>query len=387
MSVETVRRKGGNKKAYKVGFRDHAKRQRWETYSLKADADKRDAEIKSAKQRGEPIPKRGKGDAGETFEAFAYESWWPNYVQANKMVEKTQERYATFLDKHLIPRIGDEAITHITVERVLEVKSSLAADKVPDYTSARSLKLLRQILTFAQVMGKIETNPADIFGHKGMLPSQKREEDIRPLLANEVEAIRASMLKSESPHAQRNATLVSVMAYAGLRPGEALGLVWENVRKDSLRIVQRVSGGATAPNTKTGDRRTVPSLIKPLTEDLASWKKAAPSRASKALVFPADGGEPWSVTAYGNWRSRAWKDAAPSENIPYDLRHGYSLMLAIEGVQSADVAKRMGHTLTTHSQHYEHFLDELRGKPRKSMQAQVKAARSRPTRRRSAGNN
>jgi hypothetical protein len=65
------------------------KSSRWETYDLKADADKRDAEIKIAKQRGEPIPKRGKRDAGETLEAFAYESWWPNYVQANKMVEKT----------------------------------------------------------------------------------------------------------------------------------------------------------------------------------------------------------------------------------------------------------------------------------------------------------
>jgi hypothetical protein len=50
-------------------------------------------------------------------------------------------------------------------------------------------------------------------------------------------------------------------------------------------------------------------------------------------------------------------------------------MLAIEGVQDADAAKRMGHKVTTHLQHYSHFLDDLRGKPRKTVLAQVRAAR------------
>src|ERR1035438_567179 len=145
----------------------------------------------------------------------------PSVVVAQKMVDKTQERSRTFLDKHLLPRIGDEPLVYIDVPRVLEVKAGLAKDGVPDYTSARTLKLLRQVLHFAVLSGVLTSNPADVLRAKGMLPPQGRKKDIRPLLPSEVEAIRAAMLARHTPHAVRDATLVSVLAYAGLRPGEA----------------------------------------------------------------------------------------------------------------------------------------------------------------------
>jgi integrase len=281
------------------------------------------------------------------------------------MVDKTQERYRTFLDKHLLPRIGDEPLVYIDVPRVLEVKAGLAKDGVPDYTSARTLKLLRQVLHFAVLSGVLTSNPADVLRAKGMLPPQGRKKDIRPLLPSEVEAIRAAMLARHTPHAVRDATLVSVLAYAGLRPGEALRLRWENVGTDQLRIV----------TTKTGKPRTVPKLITPLMDDLAAWRAASGKASPKALVFPGDDGKPWSVTAHGNWRNRAWKECAPEANVPYDLRHGYSLSLAREGVQVSDVAKRMGHKPATHLQHYEHFLDDLREREREPMEAAVLKAR------------
>jgi integrase len=372
--IETVDRKSGKGRAYKVRYRDHANKEKSETFEVKTDAETRDTSIRQAKQRREPIPRRGRGDAGETFETFAHEVWWPQHVEANKMVTKTQERYATFLDKHLIPRIGEDAIAYIDVPRVLEIKAQLVVDKVPDYTAARTLKLLRQILTFGVLSGKLTQNPADILGHRGMLPSQKRQTDIRPLWPDETEAIRKAMLARQTPHALRDATLVSVLAYAGLRPGEALGLTWENIGTDSIRVERAVSGGMLRP-TKTGNRRTVPKLIKPLMSDLAAWRNASKRTAAKALVFPGDDGEPWSVTANGNWRERAWKVCAPEANVIYDLRHGYSLLLAREGVDDRDAAKRMGHSTTMHAQHYDGFIESLRGQPKKSMLAVVKKAR------------
>lgn len=281
------------------------------------------------------------------------------------MAAKTQERYRTFLDKHLLPRIGDDPLVYIDVPRVLEVKAQLAKDRVPDYTAARTLKLLRQVLHFAVLSGRLSSNPADVLRAKGMLPAQGRKKDIRPLLPAEVESIRQAMLDRRSPLALRDATLVSVLAYAGLRPGEALRLAWENVGINQLRIV----------TTKTGKPRTVPKLIAPLMADLAEWRLASANTSPQALVFPGDDGKEWSVTAYGNWRNRAWNGCAPEANVIYDLRHGYSLSLAREGVQVSDAAKRMGHKPTTHLQHYEHFLDELREQQREPMEAAVLKAR------------
>jgi integrase len=74
-------------------------------------------------------------------------------------------------------------------------------------------------------------NPADVLRANGMLPSQKRKEEVQPIWADETEAIRCAMLASKSPHALRNATLISVLAYAGLRPAEALALRWGDARR------------------------------------------------------------------------------------------------------------------------------------------------------------
>jgi integrase len=366
MSVHLVKGKRGKGRSFRVRYADHSGKVRSETYDVKQDANARDAEVKTAKQRREPIPKRGRGDAGESFRTFANESWWPQHVEAQKMVAKTQERYRTFLDKHLLPRIGDDPLVYIDVPRVLEVRAGLAKDGVPDYTAARSLKLLRQVLHFAVLSGVLTQNPADVLRAKGMLPAQGRKRDIRPLLPAEVEVIRRAMLARQTDHAVRDATLVSVLAYAGLRPSEALRLTWEDVREDSLRIAAG----------KTGKPRTVPKLIAPLMADLAQLRKASPDPSPKTLIFPGDDGTPWTVTAYGNWRNRAWNECAPEANVIYDLRHGYSLSLAREGVQVSDAAKRMGHRPTTHLQHYEHFLDDLREQKREPMQAAVVKARA-----------
>ena len=41
----------------------------------------------------------------------------------------------------------------------------------------------------------------------------------------------------------RDATLISVLAYAGLRPGEALALQWRDVREQTILVERAISLG------------------------------------------------------------------------------------------------------------------------------------------------
>jgi integrase len=254
VSVVTLKRKAGNKRAYKVQFRDHNGKLCSENYSAKVDAERRDVEVRQAKQRREPIPRRGRGDQKETLATFAQGVWWPQ--RAAQLQKKTQAGYAAFLDKHLIPRIGDEPIAFIDVERCIELRAELAKDGVPGYTAARALKLLRQILAHAVLIQRLPYNPADVFGQRGQLPSQKRKSPMRPLWPDDTEAIRRAILARKTPNALRDATLVSVMAYAGLRPEEALALAWEHVGKSTIRV-ERANTNGSFNQTKTGHHRTV----------------------------------------------------------------------------------------------------------------------------------
>ena len=58
----------------------------------------------------------------------------------------------------------------------------------------------------------------------------------------------------------RDATLISVLAYAGLRPGEALALQWRDVREQTILIERALSLGQE-DDTKTDAHRTVRLLV------------------------------------------------------------------------------------------------------------------------------
>ena len=68
---------------------------------------------------------------------------------------------------------------------------------------------------------------------------------------------------------QRDATLVSVLAYTGLRPGEALALTWRDVRAATLLVEHAGDSAGQQQSTKTEHARTV-RLLEPLAHDRAN---------------------------------------------------------------------------------------------------------------------
>lgn len=95
-------------------------------------------------------------------------------------------------------------------------------------------------------------------------PARRRA--IQPLPPKQVEAIRRALLKSER---KRDAALVSLLAYAGCRPGEAFALRWRNVRDKTLVIESSLSfGEEKADKARKGPRsvRLIPDVNVELAE-------------------------------------------------------------------------------------------------------------------------
>ena len=127
-----------------------------------------------------------------------------------------------------------------------------------------------------------------------------------------VEALRTRLL-STAGHGQRDATLVSVLAYAGLRPGEALALSWGHIRERTI-LVERSASLGEIGETKTRAHRTV-DLLRPLAQDLAEWRMACGRPDDRELVFPATNGKPWTRPMYRNWGRRIYRPAAKALNL------------------------------------------------------------------------
>jgi hypothetical protein len=170
---------------------------------------------------------------------------------------------------------------------------------------------------------------------------------------------------------------VSVLAYAGLRPQEALGLPWSNVRGRTL-LIDRAQSDEGLKNTKTGGTRSV-RLLAPLAADLAAWRLASGPLIGEALVFPTASGELWRDHDWANWRRRVFDPLAAAVGVsgmrPYDLRHAFCLLLIGEGMSVVEVARQAGHAPTMTLATYAHVIADLEGGERVPAEASIRAAR------------
>lgn len=347
MSVERVERKDGTV-VWRVRWRQGG-RNRSKVLGRKRDAEAFDAELVRKKRTGE----LAQLDAGKELLADFGEEWWRLYAEPN-LAKSTLQVYAVQWDAHVLPRLGSIPLRELTPDIINRFRLELEADGVGPASIRKALTLLQGVLQRACEWGRIPSNPA-VAVRK---PSPGRARAVVPLAPETVEAIRDRMLRCRMV---RDATLVSVLAYAGLRPGEALALTWAHVRERTLLVEGAVSLG-TVESTKTGRRRTVP-LVDPLAHDLAEWRLHAGRPGPEALVFPGHDGEPWRVTAYQNWRRRNYTPAARAAGVerprPYDLRHSFVSLLIAEGHNVVEVARRAGHSPKMALDTYAHVFEEF----------------------------
>ncbi len=368
MSVERVERKDGSV-VWRVRWR-HGGRNRSKVLGRKRDADAFDAELTRLKRTGE----LAQLDAGrETLAEFG-EEWWRLYAEPN-LARSTLQVYAVQWDAHILPRLGSMALRELTTDVVNRFRLELEADGVGPASIRKALTLLQGVLQRGCEWGRIPSNPVAAVRK----PPAGRARAVVPLPPETVEAMREWLL---SHGTVRDATFVSVLAYAGLRPGEALALSWAHVRERTLLVEGAVSLGAIE-GTKTGRRRTVP-LLNPLGQDLAEWRLHAGRPDAATLVFPGHDGGPWTLTAYQNWRRRIYTPAAAAAGVarprPYDLRHSFVSLLIAEGHNVVEVARQAGHspTFTTRSWLMPRPPSRSRGRRRLSAGWQRSRSRARP---------
>ncbi len=129
----------------------------------------------------------------------------------------------------------------------MRLRADLEADGVGRQAVRKSLAPCSQsILQRAVEWERIGSNPA----RSVRKPPMRRDRAITPLTPEAVE-------RSE-PHCStrvpRDATLVSVLAHARVRPQEAVALRWRNVRTNTLRIEQAVADGELKGQKRIGRR-------------------------------------------------------------------------------------------------------------------------------------
>jgi len=310
------------------------------------DGTKRDAELFEADlTRRKRLGQLAQIDAGrQTVAQFARE-WWRIHAEPN-LATRTRETYAAVFDKHILPRVGGLALRDVTPAVVASLSADMQAAGVGPAATRKALMVLQGILSCAVNWGHVSSKP--VVGVRK--PSAKRRRAVIPPSPAVVERMRGALLAVGQ---LRDATLVSVLAYAGLP--------WSNVRGRTL-LIDRAQSDEGLKDTKTGGTRSV-RLLAPLAADLAAWRLASGPLVGEALVFPTRDGELWRDHDWANWRRRVFDPLAATAGVsgmrPYDLRHAFCSLLIGEGLSVVEVARQAGHapTMTLAREHIREARD------------------------------
>jgi integrase len=358
------RKRARGKMAYEVIWRDGDGGQRCETFSTRRQAAARDREIRDLRSRG----KDGAVDAGSEPLREAAERWWTDHVEPSIAIS-TSKVYATVLDRHLLARLGERPIRDILPGDVIALQSDLRGDGIGEHMTQKTLMVLSGIMRHSQLLGRIPLNPVSPVRIK----QPRRKRAIRPLTPEAVERMRANSLGLGR---LREATILSVLAYSGLRPGEVFALSWDCVGERTL-IVEHGRADGSLKATKTDRIRTV-TLLGSLVSDLAAWRAAAPALGS-ALLFPRADGDVFRDTDYRNWRTRHFDPAALAAGAdgatPYTLRHSFASLLVQAGWNALEISSEMGNSPEVVQRDYSHLFREFARGQRIDPEEMIVAAR------------
>jgi integrase len=354
----SVHRKGAR---WVVRYRE-GDRNRSRSFGRKGDAERFDVEVSRRRELGV----LGSLEGGrETLDDFVTQTWAPTHGVT--LAPKTRKHYALLYDNHIAPSLGSLQLRAIRAQTIQRWQADRLAAGAGPVAVRQSLDLLGSVLQRAVEAERIASNPARLV-RRVRLPRRK---EVRPLAPASIERMRAA---AES----RDATLFSVLAYAGLRPGEALALQWHDVRDNTILVERALSLGEEA-DTKTTAHRTV-RLLAPLRADLAEWRLASGRPSGHEPVFPNHRGGAWTEAAYQSWRRRSFNAARKAAGVdhatPYALRHSFASLLLHEGRSVIYVARQLGHDARLTLTRYGHVIDELEDRPQIPAEQAIREARS-----------
>jgi len=268
-----------------------------------------------------------------TFRRFVEDQFKPLVLPTLKF--GTQEIYSLLLDKHLLPRFGEELIADITTPDVQRFVLEQLKKGYAWETASHMRHVLSKVLGTAKSWRYLPDNP--VSGVE--MPPRTLKRPRRSLSIKELQRLLSKMNEPER-------TITLLAALAGLRIGEILGLRWGRVHLDrgSIAIEEICYKGVFGTPKTKASRRTVP-LATVVVRALEAHRTRCKDSSGNALVFCDRDGEPLSANNLRRKRlATACRRAGVSRIDWHTLRHTYSTLLHDLGTPVKVQQTLLGHS-------------------------------------------
>jgi len=300
---------------------------------------------------------------GENATVGEYLERWLEDSVRGSVRGSTFESYRRQARRYLIPALGRvklRKLTHVHVQHLYrEMQDRGLSARTVQYTHA----VLHRALKLAVRWSMIPRNVCE-----GVDVPQVRPEEMRPLNAEQARRL----LRSAS--GERLEAFYVLAVHTGMRPGELLGVRWEDVTLSaeggSLQLNRALSDGELATPKTKGSRRRIKLSAGSAKALKAHGRRQLEEMMHKSglwqdygLVFPSSVGTPLSHRNVVRSFKALLKHAdLPPSVLLYDLRHTCATLLLSRNVHPKYVQELLGHasisqTLDT----YSHVIEGMDG--------------------------
>lgn len=322
--------------------------------------------------------------AGQSWTVAKWLTHWLNNIAIPPNVrENTHDGYRVAVNVHLIPGLGAHRLERLQPDHIEKLTQKMQKNGSAPATAHQVHRTIRTALNEAMRRGHIGRNPASLA--KAPTLSDK---EIEPYNVDEIQRLLASVSE------RRNRARWAMALALGMRQGEVLGLMWEDidmanfslrVRRGRLRpkyahgcetecgrkagyCPQRTKTRADTNDTKSrAGRRSIglpPEIVELLklhkTEQAAERKKAAQLWEEGGWVFTTPVGLPLNPnTDYHEWK-QILRDAGLRDGRLHDARHTAATVLLILQVHERAAMGVMGWATTSMAARYQHMTDPIR---------------------------
>lgn len=311
---------------------------------------KKDAELALARLKLEIANGQYKKVQAETYQEV-FDLWIDVYEKT--VEESTFVKTIGIFRNHILPAMGAYKIDKINVA-ICQRHTDEWIEKLVNGAKTKSYASL--VMRFAIKYGYIQSNPFDLID----LPRQRKKISVNRETENfyTKEQLRDFLECAEKQPNYKVYAFFRLLAFSGMRKGEALSLTWEdiNLKDNEISITKALGQGKSqrlyVKTTKTGTERTI-KMDEATMVILKEWKKKQQQAylvlgyntlQKNQLVFSNTKNSFIQPTKTNDWLKSIINKNSLTAISTHGFRHTHCSLLFEAGTKIKSVQDRLGHS-------------------------------------------
>ena len=281
---------------------------------------------------------------------------YDEYIEALKpeVRETTLEKNKQNLKNNVLDTLGNVKLDKLTIPVLQKWKQNIEQKNLSIRTRQNRYSEFRALLNYAVKMEYLSQNPLIKVGNF-KAPLQPKKE-MQYYTADEfkkfIQKAKEEAIQSESKgymHKWHYYVFFNIAFYTGLRKGEIHALQWTDIKDGYLSVTKSL-----AQKLKGGDRITPPKnrssirtiqIPKPLIKVLNEHKKRCQTiKGFNNNYFICGGTTSIRDSSIQNANKKYAEQAGLKVIRIHDFRHSHASLLANEGINIQEIARRLGHS-------------------------------------------